>query len=166
MGASHDFALQRAQILVGSYRTTKAENPSNFVSALAKILNLFDRRVAEEATDPVNGIQSTDRFLLFPPNCGELRQFCDALVRRNARLNHNELPATFQPRPYSRYYTHPDQFSPSDEDRRRVAAALALYKSAIKPMEEPARPAWHSPTDTELLAHYGRRPGLQPIPFE
>jgi hypothetical protein len=152
--------------LIGCYRITGAKDVSNYVMALGFVLALFPDPVIAEATSPSTGIQTTAKFAVWPPNPGELKAYCDAIVDRERHIAHQDLPPDFKPRPYSRYFDHPDQFAPSPADRARVAAALAAFKSAIKPMEQPPRRQWHSPTDAELLAHYGKRPSIAPIPFE
>ena len=170
MSSHDDYAHARARLLVGSYRITKADNPSKFVMALGIVLALFDESVIAEATSPATGIASTMQFSLFPPNPAELRRFCDDIVRRRARINHEEVPPGFDPPPYSRHYDHVGNGSPAPcpADQARVAAALAAYRAAINPIDPPPQPPWRSPTDEDLYRRYGRRAAdpNQPIPFD
>jgi hypothetical protein len=128
---------------------------------LGIVLALFDEATIAEATSPKTGIATR---LIWPPSAAELKSFCQEVAARR----HEAPPPGFQPKPYSNYYPHPDQFQPSPEDQARVAAALAAYKRACKPMEKPKAPPWHSPTDEDLYARYGRRPPAedQAIPFD
>ena len=169
MSSHDDYAQARARLLVGSYRITGAHDLHKFVMALGIVLALFDESVIAEATSPATGIASTLQFSLYPPNPAELRRFCDDIVRRNARIKREEVPPGFVAAPYSRHYDHTGNGSPPPcpADQARVAAALAAFRAAIKPIDPPPQPPWRSPTDEDLYRRYGRRPAAnQPIPFD
>lgn len=55
------------------------------MDSIACILEAYDNGVIYEATHPRTGIQATEKFKSWPPNSGELKEFCDALSARNAR---------------------------------------------------------------------------------
>lgn len=55
------------------------------MQAITLVLAAYDGSVICEATHPRTGIQATDKFKSWPPNSGELKEFCDGLVARNAR---------------------------------------------------------------------------------
>ena len=160
MSSHEDYANERAKVLLSCYRTVSANDVSKYIMTLGIVLALFPEATIAEATSPKTGIATK---LIWPPSAAELKAYCEELVARR----HEAPPAGFQPKPYSNYYPHPDQFAPSEADRARVAAALARYKGALKPMEEPKRPPWQPPTDEQLYAHYGRRqPAEEPVPFD
>ena len=162
MTAHEDYARERARLLLGCYRTIGANDLPNYVMGLTIVLTLFSEPVIAEATSPQTGIQTR---LTWPPNPAELRAFCEQIAQRQDHIAHQDLPPEFEPKPFSRHYKEPNSGAPSEADRARVAAALARFKGAIKPVEQPPK-QWRSPTDAELLAHYGRRPLTEPIPFD
>ena len=163
MAAHDDYALERARMLLGSYRIVHAQDPRKYLMALGIVLALFPDPVIAEATSPMTGIQTV---IGWPPSAAELRAYCDAILLRHRHIAHQDLPPGFDPPPYSRHYPHRDEYFPSPADRERVAAALARFKRSIKPPEESRPIPWTAPTDEQLYARYGRRPVTEPVPFD
>jgi hypothetical protein len=86
-------ATRQAKILLGCYRRTDAIDPEIYMHAIGCVLAGYDEDIIVEATHPRFGIQGSEKFRAFPPNSGELKQFCENLAERNhrqARLR--ELP--------------------------------------------------------------------------
>lgn len=53
-----------------------------------------------EVTDPRTGIQTTEKYMSFMPNAGELKVYCDGVLARKQRIERlGALPAV-QPRAY------------------------------------------------------------------
>jgi hypothetical protein len=78
-------ALARATLLYGSYRRDDAANAEVIIEAATAILAEYPAEVIIEATDPRTGIQAQAKFAAFPPNPGEVRQFCEALMEPRRR---------------------------------------------------------------------------------
>ena len=88
-----NLAIDRAQVLFGSYRRTDANDPEIYLRAIAAVLANYPPDLMREVTDPLTGIQTTERFETWPPNAGELKRYCDEIVCRRARLRYYaELP--------------------------------------------------------------------------
>jgi hypothetical protein len=56
------------------------------VASIAAVLACYEPDLIREATDPRTGISSTEKFMSFMPNSGELKAFCDALAQRRRRM--------------------------------------------------------------------------------
>jgi hypothetical protein len=86
-------ASKRATLLLGCYRRSDAIDPEIYIRAIACILASYDDWVIVEATHPATGIQATEKFKAWPPNSGELKQFCADMATRAARYAvYDKLP--------------------------------------------------------------------------
>jgi hypothetical protein len=85
MAAKQRLAVDRARLLLGCYRRIDAQDPDTYVTAIAETLTHYDDWIIAQATHPWTGIQRTEKFKAWPPNSGELADFCDDLKKRAAR---------------------------------------------------------------------------------
>ena len=76
------FCAERAKLLLGCYRRNVAADPDVYVAAITLVLTDFPKAVVEYATDPRTGIAARDEFKAFPPNAGEVKEFCSEEVER------------------------------------------------------------------------------------
>lgn len=80
-------------MLLGCYRRSDAIDPDIYIRAVACVLEAYDDWVIVEATHPRTGIQSTEKFKAWPPNAGEVKEFCDDMATRAARYAvYDKLP--------------------------------------------------------------------------
>lgn len=80
-------------MLFGSYRRGDANDPDAYVAAIAAVLSRYDSDLIREVTDPRTGIASTEKYMSFMPNAGELKCYCDGEAARRARIERSrELP--------------------------------------------------------------------------
>jgi hypothetical protein len=70
-----------ANRLLGCYRRGDANDPEMYVAAIVAVLCRYPIEIIRKATDPVTGISSTEKFAAFMPNSGELKIYCDGLMR-------------------------------------------------------------------------------------
>jgi len=80
------YASQRAEVLFGCYRRGDANDPERYVAAIAAVLSDYDFELMKEVTDPRTGICTTEKFMTFMPNAGELKVYCEAQAARRERL--------------------------------------------------------------------------------
>jgi hypothetical protein len=80
------YASQRAEVLFGCYRRGDANDPERYVAAIAAVLSDYDFDLMKEVTDPRTGICSTEKFMTFMPNAGELKVYCETQAARKDRL--------------------------------------------------------------------------------
>ena len=78
-------ATRQAKLLLGCYRRSEAVDPDVYIYAIACVLAGYAESVIYESTHPRTGIQASEKFRGFPPNSGEVKDFCDDLAERNAR---------------------------------------------------------------------------------
>lgn len=83
--AKKKLAADRARLLFGSYRKSDAHDPDTYALSIAEILLHYDDWIMCQATHPWTGIQRTEKFKHFPPNPGELADFCDDLNKLSKR---------------------------------------------------------------------------------
>lgn len=87
------YAIERAKVLFGSYRRGDANDPDAYVAAISAVLSRYDTDLIREVTDPNTGICTTEKYMSFMPNAGELKVYCEAIVGRRDRLQKlGELP--------------------------------------------------------------------------
>ena len=80
------YSTERAEILFGCYRRGDANDPDRYVAAIAAVLTLYDFELIREVTDPRTGIQTTEKYMTFMPNAGELKVYCEGVASRRDRL--------------------------------------------------------------------------------
>ncbi len=123
------YAALRARLLLGCYRRGEANDPDTYVAAIAAVLALFEPEIIREATDPRTGIQTTEKFMAFMPNAGEVKSFCEALAGRKDRLErYAAMPRAERP---SREAVPPDP-PPGPDGKHRPGTILANYETAFK----------------------------------
>lgn len=58
------------------------------------MLSIYDAELIREVTDPRTGIATTEKYMSFMPNAGELKVYCEAQAARKERIRRlGELPA-------------------------------------------------------------------------
>lgn len=134
-------------MLFGCYRRGDANDPDTYVAAIAAVLSVYDADLIREATDPRTGICTTEKYMSFMPNAGELKVYCDGVAARRDRIRRlGELPAP-------------------DFSRARLAAparAPGDLATVFVPKENPRYAAlveW-SKTADERLFKFDDRPGI------
>ena len=80
------YAAERAKVLFGSYRRGDANDPDAYVAAITAVLACFETDLIREVTDPRTGIATTEKFMSFMPNAGELKVYCDGVAAKRARI--------------------------------------------------------------------------------
>lgn len=80
------FAMQRAEVLFGSYRRGDANDPERYVAAIAAVLSMYEPDLIREITDPRSSIATTEKFMSFMPNAGELKVYCDGVAAVRDRI--------------------------------------------------------------------------------
>lgn len=104
------------------------------MAAIACGLAAYDEWVIVEATHPRTGIQATPNFKAWPPNSGEMKEFCDAMAKKAARyavydtLPKPDLVPRIPPPPDTRQGRCANLFVP--ETSPHYAAMLALIQDA------------------------------------
>jgi hypothetical protein len=94
-------------VLFGCYRRGDANDPDRYVAAIAAVLTLYDFEIMREVTDPRTGIQTTEKFMTFMPQSGELKHYCDGIAERKYRLE--QLAKIPRPVPASRRLEAPER---------------------------------------------------------
>jgi hypothetical protein len=80
------YAMERAKMLFGCYRRGDANDPDIYVGAIGSVLSTYEVDLIREVTDPRTGIQTSEKFMTFMPNPGELKVYCDAVAARRERI--------------------------------------------------------------------------------
>lgn len=52
------------------------------------MLSRYDSELIREVTDPNTGISTSEKYMSFMPNAGELKVYCDGVAARRARMQH------------------------------------------------------------------------------
>lgn len=120
-------------MLFGSYRRGDANDPDAYVTSITAVLSIFDTDLMREVTDPRTGIQTTEKYMSFMPNAGELKVYCDGIAARRDRIKRlGELPpvkpVAFLPPPPHRPGDLANVFVPSTD--RRYARLLRWSETA------------------------------------
>jgi hypothetical protein len=79
------YCLSKAKAICGCYRRDEAQDAEAFAAALAIILADYSKTVVDYVADPRTGT-----IVEFPnglPNVGQIREFCDIVVRRANTLS-------------------------------------------------------------------------------
>jgi hypothetical protein len=79
--------MERAKVLFGSYRRGDANDPDAYVAAVAAVLSLYDADLIREVTDPRTGIMTSEKYMSFMLNAGELKVYCEGIAARRDRLS-------------------------------------------------------------------------------
>lgn len=81
------YAAQRAELLLGCYRTGDANDPKTYVAAVTAVLAHYPQEVITSVTHPVTGLPSKKSWL---PTIKEVRDACEEvlepIVQNAARL--------------------------------------------------------------------------------
>jgi hypothetical protein len=73
-------------VLFGSYRRGDANDPDAYVAAIAAVLSMYNTDLIHEVTDPRSGIMTSEKYMSFMPNAGELKVYCDGVAARKDRM--------------------------------------------------------------------------------
>jgi hypothetical protein len=105
----HHWCLAQAKLIAGCYRRDEAHDADVFVSALALVLADYTVAVVNYVTDPRTGVAKA-----FPnglPNVGQIREFCDGVQNRQARLERYAALPRPRSQPIQVAARQPGQFS-------------------------------------------------------
>lgn len=116
-------------MLFGCYRRGDANDPETYVAAIAAVLARHSADLIREVTDPNTGIQTTEKYMTFMPNAGELKVYCDGVAARKERLQRlGSLP----PVDFSRARLPPPPRQPGDLATIFVPAANPRYQELLE----------------------------------
>lgn len=123
------YASQRAEVLFGCYRRGDANSPERYVAAISAVLSLYDDDLIREVTDPRTGISTSEKYMSFLPNSGELKVYCDGIAARRDRIRKlGELP----PVDFSRARLPPPAPRPGDLATVFVSEAHGRYQDLLE----------------------------------
>lgn len=139
------YAIERAKVLFGCYRRGEANDPDAYVAAVAAVLSRYETDLIREVTDPNTGIQTTEKYMSFMPNAGELKVYCESVATRHERLDRlGSLPP-----PQLRLPPPPPR--PGDLARVLVPASNPRYEHYFE---------WAKTADARLWRFDDKRPGI------
>jgi hypothetical protein len=72
-----DYAAQRAELLLGCYRTGEANDPKTYVAAVTAVLSHFPEEVITAVTHPVTGLPKKSSWL---PTIKEVNDACNEAI--------------------------------------------------------------------------------------
>jgi hypothetical protein len=108
--SAHQFCLERANILMGSYRKGQASDPEMYVASIAAVLSEYPADVVTVVTDPRTGVQNRVKFL---PEVYEVREACEIAMepiraeQRRALAARREQEVLAERRAYEAALTKP-----------------------------------------------------------
>lgn len=109
-------------MLFGCYRRGDANDPDTYVAAISAVLARYEPVLIREVTDPNSGIQTTEKYMSFMPNAGELKVYCDGVAARKDRLqklgeSRVDFSRAVLPRPYPSQGDKATVFVPASNPR-------------------------------------------------
>lgn len=114
-------------MLFGCYRRGDANDPETYVAAISAVLARYETDLVREVTDPNSGIQTTEKYMTFMPNAGELKVYCEAIASRRERMKHYaDLPRTV---PVA--YLDPPEPQPGDRANLFVPNTNPRYRKLV-----------------------------------
>lgn len=117
------------------------------MAAIAAVLARHSADLIREVTDPNTGIQTTEKYMTFMPNAGELKVYCDGVAARKERLQRlGSLP----PVDFSRARLPPPPRQPGDLATIFVPAANPRYAELVE---------WSKTADPRKFK-FEQRPGI------
>lgn len=141
------YAIERAKVLFGSYRRGDANDPDAYVAAISAVLSIYDTDLIREVTDPRTGIATSEKYMSFMPNAGELKVYCDTIANRRDRLQRlGALPAPDPNRPR----LPPPSPAPGDKATVFVPSSNPRYPELLE---------WSKTADPRLFK-FETRPGI------
>ena len=117
------YYLQAAKMICGCYRRDEAHDPEAFASALGTVLSDYSRQVVDYVADPRTGIST--EFPMGLPNVGQIRDFCDVIVRRMDVLS--------KPKPVAVQYV-PPPLRPGEITYAQFLARVATGERRQRPI--------------------------------
>jgi hypothetical protein len=141
------YATERAKMLFGCYRRVDANDPDVYVAAVAAVLAMFDADLIREVTDPRTGIITSEKYMSFMPNVGELKVYCDGVAARRERLQ--RLGSLPQP-DFTRAQLPKPPPAPGDRATVFVPASNSHYPAFLE---------WSKTADVRLFK-FKQRPGI------
>jgi hypothetical protein len=108
------------------------------VAAISAVLSIYDPDLIREVTDPRSGIATSEKYMSFMPNAGELKVYCDGVAARRDRLQRlGSLP----PVDFNRARLPPPPPAPGDKatvfvpDKNPRYPALVEWSKTADPRE-------------------------------
>jgi hypothetical protein len=99
------------------------------VASIAAVLSMYDTDLIREVTDPRTGIMTSEKYMSFMPNAGELKVYCDGVAARKDRLQKlAELPKP----DFTRARLPPPPPAPGDQATVFVPASNARYPQFVE----------------------------------
>jgi hypothetical protein len=74
------YCQKAAQAICSCYRRDEAHDAQGYAAGLGAVLSDYSRQVVDFVADPRTGV--TTEFPMGLPNVGQIRDFCDVIVRR------------------------------------------------------------------------------------
>ena len=109
------------------------------------MLSLYDADLIREVTDPRTGIMTSEKYMSFMPNAGELKVYCEGLAARKERMQRlGELPPAVHARLAA------PQPAPGDKATVFVPTSNLYYPKFVE---------WAKTADRRLW-RYETRPGI------
>jgi hypothetical protein len=134
-------------MLFGCYRRGDANDPDTYVAAVSAVLSRYEPDLIREVTDPNMGIQTTEKYMSFMPNAGELKVYCEGVSARRERLQKlAETPKV----DFTRGWLPPPPPAPGDQATIFVPASNPRYHTLLK---------WSKTADPRLWK-FDTRPGI------
>jgi hypothetical protein len=117
------------------------------VASIAAVLSMYDTDLIREVTDPRTGIMTSEKYMSFMPNAGELKVYCEGQAARRERYRRlGELP----PADFSRARLPPPPPAPGDLATIFVPASNSRYASLLD---------WSKTADPRKFK-FEKRPGI------
>jgi hypothetical protein len=126
-------------MLFGCYRRGDANDPDIYVASIARVLSSYDAELIREVSDPLTGIMTSEKYMSFMPNAGELKVYCDGVAARRERLQRlGSLPAP----DFSRARLPPPEPQPGDKATVFVPTNNPRYAELVKWAETADKRLW------------------------
>ena len=123
-------------MLFAGYRRGDANDPDGYVASIAAVLSMYEPELIRRVTDPRTGISTTEKFMSFMPNSGELKVYCDQQAERDARLQQYRKLARVErmslPRPSPQPGSRANLWVPANAPQYPTMIAKASSESADK----------------------------------
>ena len=117
------------------------------MAAVAAVLSMYDTDLIREVTDPRTGIMTSEKYMSFMPNAGELKVYCDKVAARRERIHRlGALPAP----DFNRPRLPPPQPAPGDLAKVFVPASNNRFTMLVE---------WSKTADPRKFK-FEKRPGI------
>jgi hypothetical protein len=140
------YAMQRARLLLGCYRTGEANDPETYVAAITATLARYSEAIITEVTHPATGLPSRSSWL---PTIKEVFEACEILAQRVLRMQERERRVH-------------EQLAAREVDEARPRASIADLKAKHGEdwglTAKDAKPSAPAPSWKEIVTTYRADP--------